>query len=399
MVHRPRTRLGVRGLLAVCGAAAAVGVTATSATGGQPPTRTIVLHRPVPEPGTYRITVELSTRSAARDAVVLRVGRRSRRVTLDRRRRIRVTLRVRVRGHRVTVRVTMRRGSTVSLAIRRVAAVIPKATPTPRPPPGGSTPTTGTGPSTTPPPGGSSGELPSGQAMPLGDIPGWRQTYAEDFSGSSVPSSWDVYKGQPGGDPAGWWDPSHVSVSGGELQILSSRDPAHCPSGCHALDDLVSGGVQLSGHSQTYGKYEIRMRADNAKGLGLTVLLWPVSNQGPPETDMIADVGFSPRVGTGVGVVFGANDTDLVAKNTTADLSQWHTWGAEWTPGKVAFTLDGNVWATETNPNVSSVPMNLAIQMQAYPCSGPGSFGVCADSTTPASSNFDVDWVTQYSPG
>lgn len=396
MVHRARGGLVVRRLLAVCAASAAVGATAASATGGRSPTRTIVVHRAVAAPGTYRVTVELSTRSATRDAVLLQVGPKARRVTLDRRhRRIRVALAVRVRGHRVTIRVTMRRRSTVSVAIRRVAAVAPKRPPAP--PAGGATSTGG--PTTPQPTGSGRTELPSGQAMPLGDIAGWHQTYAQDFGGASVPSGWDVYKGQPGGDPAGWWDPSHVGVSGGELALLSSRDPAHCPSGCHALDDLVSGGVQLSGHQQRYGKYEIRMRADNAKGLGLTVLLWPVSNQGPPEIDMIADVGLRPRVGTGVGVVFGANNTDLVAKNTTADLSHWHTWGAEWTPGEVAFTLDGTVWATETNPNVSSVPMNLAIQIQAYPCSGAGSFGVCADSTTPASSDFDVDWVTQYSPG
>jgi hypothetical protein len=85
-------------------------------------------------------------------------------------------------------------------------------------------------------------------------------------------------------------------------------------------------------------------------------------------------------------------------KNTTADLTQWHTWGAEWTQGKVVFTLDGNVWATVTNPGISSVPMNLAIQMQAYPCDGIGGEAGCPDSSTPTSSDFDIDWVTQYSP-
>jgi hypothetical protein len=409
-IDRARRRHGIRRVLAACLALAAVGATAASAVGGQPRTRTIVVHRSVTKPGTYRLTLELATRSATRDPVTVRVGHQTRHLTLDRHhRRLRIALKVKVGGHRVAIRATMRRGAAISLAVRSIAAVTPKAkAPAPKSPASGSTGATSTTstPAPTPAPpsgstggGGSSGEQPSGQAMPLGNIPGWTQTYAQDFSGSAMPSGWYSYTGEPGGDPAGWWDPSHVSVSGGELQLLSSRDPAHCPSNCHALLDFVSGGVQLYTHPQTYGKYEIRMRADNAKGLGLTVLLWPVSNNWPPEIDMIADVGWSPRIGTGVGVVFGANNTDLTAKNTTADLTQWHTWGAEWTPGKVAFTLDGNVWATETNPNVSSVPMNLAIQIQAYPCSGPGSFGVCADSSTPASSDFDVDWVTQYASG
>lgn len=422
--RRRRARGGLvwRRLLAVSLALAVAGATVANATPGRPRASALVKHERVGKPGTYRITIELWSNSASSDSVVLRVADRTRHVTLDRHhRRMRVTLRVKVAGRSFTIRATgTRRSSAIRLAVQRLSgpsATTPAAPTTPK---AGSTGAsgasgsaglvggapssgpTGTGGSTgssgpSGPSGSSAGEQPSGEAMPVGDIPGWTQTYAQDFSGTTLPPGWDAYTGMPGGDPAGWFDASHVSVSNGELQILSSIDPAHCPSGCTALDDYVTGGVQLYGHAQTYGKYEIRMRADNAKGLGLTVLLWP-TGAWPPEIDIVGDVGISPRIGTAVGDIFGDNNTSIDVKNKTVDLTQWHTWGAEWTPGQVAFTVDGTVWATADNPNISSAPMNLAIQIQAYPCSGPGSFGVCVDSTTPASSYFDVDWVTQYSP-
>ena len=54
---------------------------------------------------------------------------------------------------------------------------------------------------------------PSGQAMPIGDIPGWHQVFADDFNGTTLnTSNWGPYSGQPGGDTAGWWSPSHVVV-------------------------------------------------------------------------------------------------------------------------------------------------------------------------------------------
>jgi hypothetical protein len=58
------------------------------------------------------------------------------------------------------------------------------------------------------------------------------------------------------------------------------------------------------------------------------------------------------------------------------------------------------VWATIDNPNISSIPMNLAIQIQAYPCGNGGELGnvTCPNSSTPAQSYFQIDWVTQYSP-
>ncbi len=44
---------------------------------------------------------------------------------------------------------------------------------------------------------------PSGVPMPTGNLPGWQLTYSQDFSGTTLPSGWDAYSGEPGSDPYG----------------------------------------------------------------------------------------------------------------------------------------------------------------------------------------------------
>src|SRR5215218_2888682 len=41
----------------------------------------------------------------------------------------------------------------------------------------------------------------SGVPMPDGDLPGWRQVFTDDFDRSTLGPKWDVYTGQPDGDP------------------------------------------------------------------------------------------------------------------------------------------------------------------------------------------------------
>ena len=117
--------------------------------------------------------------------------------------------------------------------------------------------------------------------MPVGDIPGWRQGFTDDFGGSSLDKSkWFDYSRQPGGDPAGWWDPSHVVVGDCVVTLRGYRDVAAKPG------VFVTGGIGLtSANSGTYGKYLVRMRRDKAMGISAIALLWPRGNSWPPEID------------------------------------------------------------------------------------------------------------------
>jgi len=234
---------------------------------------------------------------------------------------------------------------------------------------------------------------PSGQAIPMGDIPGWHQVFADDFNGTTLDTSnWGAYSGQPGSDPAGWWDPSHVIVSGGLLTLKGYKDAAAKPG------VFVTGGIGMNGtHAQTYGKYLVRMRVDKGDGISAIALLWPQAHLWPPEVDFFEDGG-GARTSMSATLHCGPNGNDscrVQKKLSGYDFSQWHTLGVEWTAGKLVYTIDGTTWATVTGSGVPSIPMVLDLQSQSLACS---QYNTCLDSSTPAEVDMQVDWVVAYAP-
>lgn len=84
-----------------------------------------------------------------------------------------------------------------------------------------------------------------------------------------------------------------------------------------------------------------------------------------------------------------------------ADFTQWHTFGVEWLPGTVTYTLDGTPWASYTGPGVPDVPMWLAMQAHEGGCERrAASVGAaqCPIAGSPRVADIDVDWVAVYEP-
>jgi Glycosyl hydrolases family 16 len=232
------------------------------------------------------------------------------------------------------------------------------------------------------------GPGPSGVPMPVGDLPGWHQVLADDFTESQLnPDVWTRYWGQPGGDPGGWFDPSHVSLSNGDLVINAYQDPADGGK-------WATGGVSSApGLSQTYGKYEVRFRFDSGVGIAHAILLWPTDNTWPPEIDFSEDNG-SDRQTDYATLHYGA-DNSMVSRQLAVNLTQWHTLGVEWTPGNLVYTIDGQPWASVSSSQVPSTPMALDIQTQAWAC-GTSTWEQCPTASTPSHVNLYVDWVVAY---
>ena len=245
-----------------------------------------------------------------------------------------------------------------------------------------------------------SSDDPSGAALP-GAIPGWTETFTDDFASPSSLSNYTEY-GDLATDPDGsgsCFSASHDVVTGGELVIRGYQDPAAiAANGCVGdTNQIVTGGLKLTTNSQLYGKYEVRMRMDNGQGVSLVAALWPTSDAWPPEIDFTEDNGAAPRALDTATEHWGTWESPSESYVTLpVDLSQWHTVGVEWTPGKIVYTMDGTPWATETNANVSDVPMQLALQTEAWQC-GANSWEQCANSSTPAEVDMDVAWIAVYS--
>jgi beta-glucanase (GH16 family) len=216
----------------------------------------------------------------------------------------------------------------------------------------------------------------------------WRLVFSDDFNTLNT-ASWGLYEGQPGGDPGGWWEPSHVVVNGGMARLQTYRDPL-------VGNRWVSGGMSSS-HAlkQTYGKYLVRFRATVGYGVSNVVLLWPVADHWPPEIDFAEDGGTSetgrPRMSA---FLHYGPDNRQIQRSVNGDFTQWHVMGVEWTPGKLVYTMDGGIWGTVKSTYVPSELMEFDIQTQAGTCGDP--WTPCPNATTPALVELQVDWVRAY---
>lgn len=224
--------------------------------------------------------------------------------------------------------------------------------------------------------------VPSG-AMPVGSIRGWRQVLAEDFTSGRLPRGWGSYAGRPGGNPYGWWDPSHVAVRGKDLHLVGDWQHGR----------LVTGGLMATHLASTYGKYEVRFKVSRAAGVAYALLLWPADGSWPVGGEIdFAEDGGGRRASTTATLHYGAANTQ-VQRHVRADFSHFQTVGVEWTPGRLVYTLNGRPWATVVSPHVPSRPMRLALQLEA----GHGTWWSPAPTrATPRTVDLVVDWVVAY---
>ncbi|MDX6265442.1 MAG: hypothetical protein QOD70_182 [Frankiales bacterium] len=221
-------------------------------------------------------------------------------------------------------------------------------------------------------------------AMPVGNVRGWRQVLAEDFTSDTLPSGWGTYSGAPGGNPNGWWKRSHVAVRGEDLHLLGDWE--------HGT--FVTGGLMATRWASTYGKYEVRFKVSRAQGVAYALLLWPASGSWPSagEIDFAEDAGGGARRGMTATLHYGAGNAQL-QKHVKADFTQFQTVGVEWTRGQLVYTLNGKPWATVISPHVPSGPMRLAMQLEA----GRGNRWSPAPSrATPRTVDMVIDWVVGY---
>jgi hypothetical protein len=216
----------------------------------------------------------------------------------------------------------------------------------------------------------------------------WHRVFFDSFSRGVQTRRWGRYSGQPGGDPGGWWAPSHVVARRGIVSLETYRDPRFGGR-------WVSGGISSApALKQTYGKYEIRLRMDRGKGVAVVALLWPVADHWPPEIDFAENGGETNARRQVTGTLhYGSHDAQI-QRSVNADFTHWHTLGVEWLPGELVYTLDGRAWARIKGPEVPSEPMELDIQTQAGTCGEPSA--PCPDAATPRRVNAQVDWVAAY---
>ncbi|CAF4974282.1 unnamed protein product [Rotaria sp. Silwood1] len=171
--------------------------------------------------------------------------------------------------------------------------------------------------------------------MPTTNLTGWTLAFSDDFSGSSLHyPSWFKYGGT-------LWDGSHVVVENGLLEL------------------------QSYGSKSTYGKYLVRQRID--PGI---------------------------RDSTSATFHFTSKNNQTTQYLRNVNFTQWHTMGVEWTPGKLVYTIDDQVWGTVQSNYVPNISMGLALQTQAGTTSS--NWNPIPNNSTPSMVQMQVDWVVIY---
>lgn len=215
---------------------------------------------------------------------------------------------------------------------------------------------------------------PAHAAVPIGNLPGWTQVVHEDFNGALNTARWGLYDGPT--DTYGMWSPKHLEMHGGQAWLHGYREGGN----------FVTAGMMEVTNPQLYGKYLVRARFDRGAGISHVLILWPTAETWPPEVDFSEG---ESRTRTMATSHWDANN-DQTHLFVGVDLTQWHTYGVEWTPTRLTYTLDGHAWGSMTGLAVPHIPMNLAIQTQALRDVGPVSLA------TPRDVTYAVDWVSIY---
>ena len=239
---------------------------------------------------------------------------------------------------------------------------------------------------------------PSGEAMPVGDLDGWRQVFTDDFATDvplgefpdAVADKWSAYP-SPVKDTFrhGTYSPqSVVSIGGGVLnQYIHAEGRVFMVS---ALLPKVPGS---DNQGQLYGRYAVRFKADPIDGYKMAWLLWPDSGKWPrdgeidfPERNLLSDNvnGFVHHQGARHG-------SDQTSAKVAYDSSAWHTAVIEWSPDLVVFTLDG-VEIRRITDRVPRTPMHWVLQTETMLTS--------KRPPKTAAGNVQIDWVAawQYDP-
>lgn len=215
-----------------------------------------------------------------------------------------------------------------------------------------------------------------------GNPPAERFVYENSFSGSLGPE-WEIYDSIGN---AGWGlrRPSAVSIApdptatDGEALKITADMGVGAEAG-----QLVSGGIKLKNHAQTYGVYTARIRVDDdpAQALSGVALLWPLSNLWPQdgEIDWFETWGNRDTRTPVEGNIHWLNPAAVPPYTPADDLfqqithpgidgSDWHVYQLVWEANLVTVSVDGGtpVVLASDPAKIPDWPMEVTFQLDAF---------------------------------
>lgn len=232
--------------------------------------------------------------------------------------------------------------------------------------------------------------------MPVGDLPGWKLTGAQDFTrpagsgsvGEVYGAEMRGYAGFADSSGRGLYAPDEVlSASQGNLDYF-----LHTAAGSPRVASVVPFGYT----GQTYGRYSVKFRYDSMPGYKIAFLLWPVSddwNEG--EIDW-PEGGLDGALYAGSAIkgsrATGPMKFDPPNRVYSPDGPDgWHVATTEWTPGNVKWFWDGQLISQTTDPaGVPDTPMRWTLQVETSDRAS------ASYPSAETSGYLQIDWAVQY---
>ncbi len=228
--------------------------------------------------------------------------------------------------------------------------------------------------------GAGAGQFQASGQMPVGDLPGWRQVFTEDFSEGDVPlgsfpgpaynSKWSVNyadgtpdtAGQQSGGKSGYYPSKVLSVKDGMLDMYLHSEKGISMGAAPAPKLHPANGRPYD--SLLYGRYSVRFRSEALHGFKTAWLLWPDSGVWPRDGEIDYPEGDLSKSFYGA-VHQAGSDKNIFHENPSgARFTAWHTATTEWTPGRVEFFLDGVSIGVST-VGIPDKPMHYILQTES----------------------------------
>lgn len=229
---------------------------------------------------------------------------------------------------------------------------------------------------------------PSGVAMPVGDLPGWRQEFTDDFTtpvalgGFPGPyaAKWTGYDGGPDASGNGVFAQKILSVHDGALDMYLHTENGKALGA--APTPKITGNEY---EGQVYGRYSVRFRSDSLPNFGTGWVLWPDSNNWD-EGEVDFPEGSLNNYMTGfVHCIGHGQDNCSWVFSPVKFAPAWHTATIDWRPGSVTFYLDNqNVLTTTTS--VPTAKLHWILQTATN--------GGVPNATT--AGHLLIDWTVAY---
>jgi hypothetical protein len=217
----------------------------------------------------------------------------------------------------------------------------------------------------------------SSAGKPSAPLTGYKLTDCQDFTDAAMPDGWMAYDGAAPGTVGVGYAPGQCMFGKGTVSLTQSSDGSTC-------------GLR-SNFSQKYGYWEVRMRAsttgDNGSAPYPQLMLRPTDSRIYMNQLQYfgADIGQSKFEANFTCVGNPAVSCFRISRDS--DISQWHTYGLEWTPTGFKGFLDGQeLYITDGRGATPDASMNQVIQL-----------GNLSGVTPVKAGKMEIDWSHAYS--